>query len=777
MRRILAFILIATLFVGVAYAADRDEFRRSIFEDGADNEVHMQYGNTGSAHMAEWFDGTVDGGTLIMRLYQLGTLATLEAIHGIYLNYTIAGGIGSGIALFGLPEVSLDPPTPITNMGYVYSKNVSGTSAPFWMGDNGIPHNLVLGGGSAPATLITNSFNGAIIETIDIDITESGGTVSLELQADGGGNLTLLFSTGSETFVAPPATVALTVGSDTSPTLNYVYILQSDSTLTANTTGFPSAEHAPVATVLVQSAATVAAKEPYKVHAHTDHISDSNDQGHQTHLGEWIRSQHATWVSGAVPTLTITVVGGSDTVIFTSTSGVAQQLHAHTFPAFTGTPDMYIVNDNTTPFTILTDLNGLTADSTGAALSNNDRLTIVVWGVVSEDTDQCKLMVNLPSGVYNTNAGALADENRFTSFAIPADFKGTGFLIASYTLKYQTADSGTFTLVSGGDRDLRGLLPSIIAGGGITGAVEFADNVFRILDDTDPTKEIAFQASGISTATTRTLTVPDANGTIMLNLVEDTTPQLGGPLDTDGENIQLNDNLLQGDNTKQAVRIDGNLNEITDIYLGYDDTYYFILFSAAGAADPTSNDARGFRWTTDDLESNKSGTWENVAAGGGGSGGNEYIPFEMRLGIPKLNLNIVDLRQGMDTTNWHSYAKRTAISGTDTQSNLWLAVQLPSDFDSFYNGTNIWIQVYSNDRANNTITLSVYDDTGDVDDGVNAADIEPGSDATWAEASDQITETDANYAAGDWIFLEVIVVLDTNDYYYIGEGHIRYTKS
>ena len=40
------------------------------------------------------------------------------------------------------------------------------------------------------------------------------------------------------------------------------------------------------------------------------------------------------------------------------------------------------------------------------------------------------------------------------------------------------------------------------------------DNVFRIQDNSDTTKQIAFEASGITTATTRTLTVPDNSGTI-----------------------------------------------------------------------------------------------------------------------------------------------------------------------------------------------------------------------------------------------------------------------
>jgi hypothetical protein len=44
----------------------------------------------------------------------------------------------------------------------------------------------------------------------------------------------------------------------------------------------------------------------------------------------------------------------------------------------------------------------------------------------------------------------------------------------------------------------------------------FADNLFRIQDNGDATKQIAFEASGITTGTTRTLTVQDANGTIAI---------------------------------------------------------------------------------------------------------------------------------------------------------------------------------------------------------------------------------------------------------------------
>jgi hypothetical protein len=52
-------------------------------------------------------------------------------------------------------------------------------------------------------------------------------------------------------------------------------------------------------------------------------------------------------------------------------------------------------------------------------------------------------------------------------------------------------------------------------GGG--GSNEFADNLFRVQDDGDATKQLAFQLSGLTTGTTRTLTVPDSDGTLVVS--------------------------------------------------------------------------------------------------------------------------------------------------------------------------------------------------------------------------------------------------------------------
>jgi hypothetical protein len=44
----------------------------------------------------------------------------------------------------------------------------------------------------------------------------------------------------------------------------------------------------------------------------------------------------------------------------------------------------------------------------------------------------------------------------------------------------------------------------------------FTDNVLKFYDDADPTKQVAFQLSGITSGNLRTMTIPDASGTLAL---------------------------------------------------------------------------------------------------------------------------------------------------------------------------------------------------------------------------------------------------------------------
>lgn len=410
-----------------------------------------------------------------------------------------------------------------------------------------------------------HGWNGSIVETAAVTVTSDGATITCSVQQNGGGDLTVVFSDGFYAWDTTPAdTVSLTAGTDSAPQTNYIYFLQSTKTLTNSTSGFPATEHAPIATVIAQSATSLQTEGAYKVHAWTDHITSTSDQGHIPDLNSWIRSQDATWISGVTQTFSITTnVGVPDNVLLTTAIGVVRQLHSHSFPAFSGTPDYYVINDSVTPYTVVTDLNALLTDSTGASLSGK-YFSLVLWGVVSEDSGDSKIFINLPSGSYNNAPSLAADPNGFATFDIPQDYIGTGFLIAQWNLRHSVASGGTWTSQS--EIDLRGFEPGIFPGGTVTTPTEFADNLFRIFDDGDPTKEIAFEASSITTATTRTITMADYDldlATVANSIPTDSgtaTPAAGVLTIAGGTNINTS-----GAASTATINLDGDVLGLTDL--------------------------------------------------------------------------------------------------------------------------------------------------------------------------------------------------------------------
>jgi len=380
-------------------------------------------------------------------------------------------------------------------------------------------------------TSAVNGWNGSLLETASVTVTSDGVTITCSVEKSGGGNLTAIFSTGYYNWTTAPDTVTLAEGLDTAPLLYYVYLLESTKVLTASTVGWPGSEHAPICTTIVQSAASLQTDGPYKVHVWTDHVTATDNQGHVGDLNFWIRQQPATWVSSVVQSYNIVTNGGSaDNVNIDTTAGVVLQLHDHTFPAFTTVHDYYVINDSVTPYNVVTDLNALLTDSTGASMSGK-YFSLVLWGVVSEDTGDCKIMVNLPSGSYNNSASLTADVSGFANFSIPGDYTGTGFLISQWNLRHQAASGGTWTSID--EIDLRGLVPSINPGGTTAAETEFPDNLFRVFDNSDDTKKIAFEVSSVTTATTRTITAADYDidlATVCISAPTDSgtaTPALG----------------------------------------------------------------------------------------------------------------------------------------------------------------------------------------------------------------------------------------------------------
>ena len=366
-------------------------------------------------------------------------------------------------------------------------------------------------------------FNGAILEDHTILVASNGTTVSLTLEKDGGGDLNLIFDSNFTILdCTPAASVALSAGSDTIPTLNYVFVPKSTNVLTANTSGFPTGEQfIPIATVYVQSAASAQTYGVYKTHAWTDHLSNSVDQGHISHLNKWIRLKSATWLSGVIPTISGT---GTGTIGLSSTSGQVLQLHEHGFPAFIDPADVYVVNDLATPYNRVSNLASIVADATGATLLNTT-FSLVLWGSVSESDSDCKWFANLPNGSYQVSKPDLArlDSVGYTNYTIPLEFKGTGFLVKRLVMSINAVGT-VWTVYDDASDDIRGLEPNTTVGSGIGSTItDFSDNVFRVSNVVDTTKKMAIDSSSIATGTTRTYVAPDQNGTLLLEAGTQTT--------------------------------------------------------------------------------------------------------------------------------------------------------------------------------------------------------------------------------------------------------------
>jgi hypothetical protein len=426
-------------------------------------------------------------------------------------------------------------------------------------------------------------FNGTFIESFNALATSDGATVTMSIEQDGGGDLTMNFSDGQTILdCTPAATIALTAGSDTSPTDNFIYVLQSTKVLTKSTSDWPSAEHIKVGFFLAPSAGFVQTKGVYINHNTNDHAQGTNGQGHLVHITERLRADHAIYRSGG--DLTITIGGGGTTVDVAVTAGVVRQMHKHATPAMdTATGDaILILNQNGAAFDPVTDLELLTNDANGVAVKKY--FNWLIAAVANKGGEYSPLIMNLPTGSYNKQQSAETDVDGYDVFGLPSEYdveSATGFLIARVTM---SKIGGTWAHVS--TVDLRGTNPQSATGGvgGVT--TEFADNAWHLFDESDVTKEMDFQLSGLTTGNTRTITMADADvdlsqmvtltgtqtltnktlttptigsfanaghthlnaagggtvteaaisdlGAYLENIVEDTTPQLGADLECEG---------------------------------------------------------------------------------------------------------------------------------------------------------------------------------------------------------------------------------------------------
>jgi hypothetical protein len=364
-----------------------------------------------------------------------------------------------------------------------------------------------------------NFFNGTILESFDALATSNGTIVTFTVTNQAGGDLTMRFSDGATT-LSTPATIdsdtgTVSIGTNSAPVMNYLYITQANKILEVSTSGFPTTEeHIKISTFFLPSATYVQADGPYITQNWNDHIAGTDGQGHLSHIAERSRRDGAYWQSGVdangtdqlAATSYIDYVSASE-AYFKTTAGVIFQMHRHTVDAFdsrVGVGDIHVVNWDGTSYNGIHNLDDIVTDANGVSLINK-YYNIVFWGVANKSGEYTPIMCNLPTGSYNNVSDARADLDGYDVLSIPSAFNtesSTGFLICRITLR---------NLLHLGTIDLRGQTPAT-ASGGASGAVShFADNNFTIFDADDVARIIDFDAGSIATGNTRTILMADTD--------------------------------------------------------------------------------------------------------------------------------------------------------------------------------------------------------------------------------------------------------------------------
>ena len=183
--------------------------------------------------------------------------------------------------------------------------------------------------------------------------------------------------------------------------------------------------------------------------------------------------------------------------------------------------------DATGTVALLESLSAINTGSGYGSLSYNNTTGVFDFSVVTDANIRGSISVTDAGGdgslSYNSGTGVItytgpsASEVR-THFSVAV---GSGLTYNSSTGQFGTnsipnsqLQNSTITLGSSSVA-LGSTLTTIGGLTSVTSAVLITnDNGFRVRDNTDNTKQLAFECSGITTATTRTMTIPDSNGTI-----------------------------------------------------------------------------------------------------------------------------------------------------------------------------------------------------------------------------------------------------------------------
>jgi hypothetical protein len=394
------------------------------------------------------------------------------------------------------------------------------------------------------------------------DYIANGTTVTgIVNTTDLDGDFVMNFASGLVTNSVP---VYLTLANGATNSQQFQYIYATPSGIT-NSTTFPTGEYAMLFDLSLLDAAKTQTDGIYTLRRWTDNVTGPNGENRSLvqRIAERTRAFPSTWRSGGDLSTVVTANGAAnDDVYINTAAGTAYQLHKQTFSAVTatnGSVEYHVYNDPDIGFAHITNLNQITKDSAGNAVLDgpNSYFNVAVLKHITSGTTNVvdtDIILNLSSGDYATEANALADASGKLDLRVPVDMVGETIVLGFITLNRTSAGGGTWTATA------TSLLGTPVGGQGggassLPAPTTFTDAAFSIVDDADPTKIMKFQNSGITTATTRTLTVPDGSGTIFLTSAVEA-------LDMGGQNIS-NAGTVSGDDfqvVNSLTMLGGNID-------------------------------------------------------------------------------------------------------------------------------------------------------------------------------------------------------------------------